>query len=552
MAAQRPDDRGDDPTSTLERTIVPAEPLRSGTDRAYRRLGFAGGEGHVLREDLAPAATVGASRSVLHLAHLSDLQIADVQSPARMEFLDVLPDRNVLKPFLPAHRPYEALAVHAVDAIARTLHTLGPSPVTGAPVRLAVTTGDAVDNVQWNELRWFLSLLDGGTVRTGSGSPLESPQSSAWDLDGFWHPDGDSGRYAGRWGFPAYPGLLRDAAEAFAAAGLGIPWLACFGNHEALVQGMSLATPAVGALVVGDAKPVGLPAGFDPGDPAHVAAFVRDPVALLSGASRAIPADRSRAFFSRREFIQAHLRGGGAPSGHGFSAENLERDTVYYAHDPAPGVRVLVLDTSNPGGNADGSLGAAQLTWLERQLVKTHSTHLDASGAPVRTGNEDRYVLLASHHGLETLGNDTVSEGVDPAAADLPRVLAPQVRSMLHRFPNVVAWLNGHTHEHHIVPRPDPAGRTSGFWEITTGSIMDWPVQGRLVELVEDGDGSLSVFCTIVDHAAPPDPTDAAAAWRLASIHRELAANDPFLGDETGPHGAPSDRNVELRWRVRR
>jgi hypothetical protein len=123
---------------------------------------------------------------------------------------------------------------------------------------------------------------------------------------------------------------------------------------------------------------------------------------------------------------------------------------------------------------------------------------------------------------------------------------------MLHRFPNVVAWLNGHTHEHRIVPRPDPAGRTSGFWEITTGSIMDWPVQGRLVELVQDGDGSLSVFCTIVDHAAPPDPTAADAAWRLASIHRELAANDPFLGDERGPRGSPSDRNVELRWRVRR
>ena len=74
------------------------------------------------------------------------MQIADVQSPARMEFLEALPQRELLEPFLPAHRPYEALAVHAVDAVVRTVRALPPSPVTGAPVALAVTTGDAVDN----------------------------------------------------------------------------------------------------------------------------------------------------------------------------------------------------------------------------------------------------------------------------------------------------------------------------------------------------------------------------------------------------------------------
>jgi metallophosphoesterase (TIGR03767 family) len=557
VTRHRRDDPAADPLTTASRTILPADVIRPGTERAYRRLGFAGGEAHVLRRDLAASPPAGGvRRSIVHLAHLSDMQIADVQSPARMEFLEALPQREALAPFLPAHRPYEALAAHAVDAVVRTLRALPPSPVTGSPVALAVTTGDAVDNLQWNELQWFLNLMDGGNVAAGTGGPeFEGFQAAGWDGSAFWQPDGTTGRYAERWGFPAYPGLLRDAARAFAAGGLGIPWLACFGNHEALVQGMGLPTAAAARLATGDRKPTAPPPDFDIGAEASVRAFVRDPASLLAGPARQVVPDPARRLFSRREFVQAHLRSGGAPSGHGLSADNLEQGTVYYAHDAVPGVRILVLDTSNPGGNADGSLGARQAAWLEKRLTEVHSSHLDPTGAPTRSGNEDRLVIVASHHGLDSLGNDTVIDGEvdpDPDTDDLPRLRGPEIRSLLHRFPNVVAWLNGHTHEHRIVPRPDPASRTPGFWEITTGSIMDWPVQGRLIELVDNGGGSVSLICTLIDHAAPPDPSSAAPSWRLASIHREVAANDPFLGDESGPRGSTGDRNAELLWQALR
>jgi hypothetical protein len=50
----------------------------------------------------------------------------------------------------------------------------------------------------------------------------------------------------------------------------------------------------------------------------------------------------------------------------------------------------------------------------------------------------------------------------------------------------------------------------------------------------------------MVDHAAPPDPASADDVFRLAAIHRELAANNPHGGAASGLQGQPADRNVEL------
>jgi hypothetical protein len=81
---------------------------------------------------------------------------------------------------------------------------------------------------------------------------------------------------------------------------------------------------------------------------------------------------------------------------------------------------------------------------------------------------------------------------------------------------------------------------------VTTASLIGWPCQARLVEIVDYGNGSLSVLCTMVDHAASQDPSTADGILRLAALHRELAANDPHGGMASGIQGRPGDRNVEL------
>jgi uncharacterized repeat protein (TIGR01451 family) len=70
-----------------------------------------------------------------------------------------------------------------------------------------------------------------------------------------------------------------------------------------------------------------------------------------------------------------------------------------------------------------------------------------------------------------------------------------------------------------------------------------------LIEVMDNRDGTLSIFGTILDHASPataPAPGNASAfdAAQLASIGRTFAFNDPennFSGE-----GTEADQNVEL------
>ena len=124
---------------------------------------------------------------------------------------------------------------------------------------------------------------------------------------------------------------------------------------------------------------------------------------------------------------------------------------------------------------------------------------------------------------------------------------AASVQALLLRYPNVVAYVAGHTH----VNRIDLIKRgRGGFWQINTASHADTPQQSRLIELMDNCDGTLSLFTTVLDHAAPiaaPAPGTAAAGFtdrQLASVSRVLAWNDPQA--ERGARGRTLDRNMEL------
>lgn len=123
----------------------------------------------------------------------------------------------------------------------------------------------------------------------------------------------------------------------------------------------------------------------------------------------------------------------------------------------------------------------------------------------------------------------------------------------------MITYVPGHTHENRVTFFDDDAG--GGWWEINTSAVTDFPQQHRLIEVMDNRDGTLSIFGTVLDHAshatAPPACADAGCAGgfgasELASIGRTFAFNDPQSGaaanaDAENPaHGREQDRNVEL------
>ena len=411
----------------------------------------------------------------------------------------------------------------------RRIRDVAVGPVTGRRLDFAMCTGDNLDNEQFNELRWFIDLMDGGrTVIPNSGGPgYEGVQANNRHDNEYWHPQpGPADKYKRQYGFPDYPGLLLDAIQPFVSTGVGLPWYQTFGNHDGLMQGNAPSNPALNEITVGGLKVEGLPPGLDPCDSFEI--LRSNPMALFTGPAHPITSDKRRRIVKRSEYIAEHFRTTGAPAGHGFTAANRANGTAYYVIDSHPGFRLIVLDTVNPGGYADGSIGKKQFTWLKARLAEV----------------PDKLVMVFSHHGLRSLNNPVIApDPFDLASNDLPRIMADQVEAALHLHPNVIAWVDGHTHNNVVQPRP---GGSGGFWDVGTAAHVDWICQSRLIEVLDNGDGTLSIVCTMIDHAAPIVPGGSDPVMKLASIHRELAANDFQWGfDGIGP-GTPHDRNVEL------
>jgi hypothetical protein len=139
------------------------------------------------------------------------------------------------------------------------------------------------------------------------------------------------------------------------------------------------------------------------------------------------------------------------------------------------------------------------------------------------------------------MSNPLVGTGGDTE----PRVQGDEVATLLLASPQVIAFVNGHSHTNQIWAHTRTTGR-GGFWEINTASHIDWPQQSRLIEIVDNADGTLSIFTTMVDHAGPASYGGLLdGPKRLAGLARELAANDwhERTNDRRGDLGA---RNVEL------
>lgn len=513
--------------TTLERTV------RRPHGRGYLRLEDGGPRRAVLRTDLAERRSSRAARTddLATLVQLTDLHVTDVQHPLRFEYLDRLCRTG--------HRPQELLTTHGAAALVDRVNQLRGGPFTGRPVDVVVTTGDNTDNNSRLELDWVLRILAGGRIHPSSGDPSTFEGVASAGLTDFWQPEGQVADTYARAGFPVVRGLLEAATAPFVASGLDAPWLVTMGNHDntslgTLPQQAALQDWALGdrkvfsahddaALVLG-ARLAARTLEDGPRLPESGAAELVSRVSR-SGDTRSVTPDERRAPFTSEDYVrvlQDVRHTGAGPRGHGYGPD-ADPTRLYFAHRVTGRVVALSLDTTNPAGGADGSLGRSQLDWLEDRLVE----------------HRDDYVVVLSHHPSTAMQN----LAPDPRSPAESRHSAADLVDLLHQHRQVLAWINGHTHRNRITAHRHPDVRRS-FWEIGTASHVDAPQQARVVEMARNSDGTVSVFTTLIDALAPTRASyDDLSPAGLASLYRELAFNDLSAHDRSG---TAADGNAEL------
>lgn len=375
-------------------------------------------------------------------------------------------------------RAQEAYLPRAVSAMNRTLARIERAE---RPYDFGILTGDCADSGQENELRWVLEVMNGTPgLHTDSGD------------------DDDP-----------LPGPGNDPKDPFDPTPFPAPWLYVPGNHDVLVVGISLPDGTLEATAIGT-EPLG---------------GTRDYRRRWGAVSMsALTADPARRTLAREEIVDVLLADGADPGpvGHGYPPAPDLTNGANYEYDAIPGLlRILTLDTNDDTGGANGLVHRATVDdWLVPALE--------------RAADDGVLVMLASHHAIGSidtlrgqLSSDVVPDAVPPA--ELEQIVASH--------PHVVAWLVGHSHDNRVRAVEGADAAHPGYWEIMTSAIADYPGQARLIEVVDNGDGTISIFATIVDFDA--DDCMERRYRRLMTMEWVSAWTDDVSH-------APSDMNVEL------
>lgn len=519
--------------TTLDRTIRPDG----------QRLKYGAGEQRTTRS-VAWNAVKGKGRALGGFKQVSDIHVIDEESPGRLEFFD-----NCGGEYKDSFRPQDALTTQVGNSMLQQLGAITIGPATGTPLEAMVTTGDNIDSNQYNELRWFIDLMDGETVTPNSGDAT---------YDGYTKAE--------------TPTALTDeqltmAQEPFDSVGAQLPWYVVFGNHDALIRGQVAFNFNFNNLVVGPTKPFepietygNCPGASGPTGPA---------LAAFSGPyARQIPADADRHFMTHDEAVQELFNSTGQPEGHGLAgAPDDPRSgsrAGYYAWDIAPDIVGISMDTINWEGGSSGQLDDPQFRWIEEQLIAASRKYYGPDGKVRKNADAtNKLVVLFSHHTSKTLTNPSSEFAGAPYHCFKPSDAEgcnkqEGLKSLLTRFPNVIAWVNGHEHNNRVkgFKGPKASDPARAWWEISTAAHVDWPQQSRILEFaVKPGrygrPGSIFIYSTTVDHAAAPVPDQAAQepVDYLASVSRLQSYRDACLREgqaDCSKPGATKDRNLKL------
>lgn len=405
--------------------------------------------GSILSDENTAPIDESVNTLLARFAHITDAQLIDEESPGRLTVFGNLSTS--------AWRPHEAYSIHLLDG---TIRAINQTHASGLEIDFVIHTGDATDNLQRNELDWFLTCFDGGTIDPRTGPDDREPS----DI-----PDGELDPHAP---FEAQ-GLYRQNVHGPLPS---IPWYSLVGNHDVFAVGVFpiVTLPGFGRIapLPGNHLPLFHPAylnpigsiGWAPITPANPG-----PPADVNFPAYVTP-NPDRAYVSLRGFIDAHFGTRTEPDGHGFTPGG----PPWYEAQVAEGVTLIGLSTSDPPvaipevSYADGAMTAEQVTSL-RQMLDAATARGDV-------------IIVATHHPSFTL---------DPTLGSA--LLESSFVSLLSEYENVALHLAGHIHRSAVIQRP-------GYIEMVTGAILDPPHEGRIIDLWSSSSGELEFRYRAISH----------------------------------------------------
>lgn len=462
--------------NTTERTVVPVSPGENLTITPenlsiYHYNGFgqwADGAGVPVsvRDDIAGGATPsGEGTQLLSFAAISDIHITDEESPVQVIAL------GYLSPFPSAYSPVSMYSTQVLNAAVHTINTINKEN----KLDLVLSLGDAANNNQYNELRWFIDVLDGKTI------------------------DPTSGGNAGKENL--------DYQKTFTAEGLDMPWYQTIGNHDQFFTGVfavdenisrmyrgdTVANMRLDVTVTGDPSLTGYYMGVFNGSDQNGAIIGIGKASEFASAPKVV-ADANRHAIAengtRIGFMQEFLNSSSLPFGHGYTEEMIADDFASYSFDPVEGVRIIMLDDTTVEGSTigdiwahgRGSLDEERFAWLKAELQKGQE--------------EDVLMIIGAHIPIVTM-----EEGAPSGWSLTSEVSENELITELQKYPNLLMWVAGHNHRNTIaaVPSPDPAHPEYGFWVVETASLRDFPQEFRTFEIIRYSDELVGIKTVCVD-----------------------------------------------------
>jgi metallophosphoesterase (TIGR03768 family) len=467
---------------------------------------------------------------------ISDVHIADKESPARtMYFGYQYPDPEIPNPRTGQMVPAGSSAMysgttlytpHVLDAAVQTINAL--HKVT--PFDFGMALGDACDNNQLNELRWYLDVLDGKMIHPSSGAHLGA-------------------------------GSI-DYQKPFQAAGLdkSIKWYQAVGNHDQFWMGAALPTQYTRKTLVGsNILNIGMKGLLPPayvnsdwtsalnkrgyymgvvdGSTQYGTVIGAGPTGQTSPIT--VAADPSRRSLTINQWMGQFFDTTSQPVGHGFTQKMVLEGFACYHFYPKAGIplKVIVLDDTDKSGSPDGALDDKRYRWLIKELEDGQAAdqlmiicahiplHAFSMGPPPQNNEPYEYLPI-------WITNSSVGENVEEL----------DLRAKLHEYPNLVAWISGHVHRNAITPQPaiingNQIDLEKSFWTIETPSLRDFPQQFRHFEIVRNSDNTISIFVLDVDPADNPEPMPGGSAQpAMTSRHYAIGAQQIFQpGGNEGP-----------------